>query len=148
MKTFTVSIAAALAALILWHATTIPRREIPAMNQVMKRSETAKETMWKLEDLFPGQDAWNEEYAKVKALVGEVAGFQGKLTDADAIARCFALEDEISMHTERLYVYANMRHHEDTAEPTYQALSDKSRKLSVEVSEALSFITPEILGLS
>lgn len=148
MKTFAVPIAAALAALSLFSATTIPRRDIPAMSQVLKRSEAAKETTWRLEDLFPSQDAWNDEYAKVRKLIGEIAGFQGKLKDAEAIARCFALDDEISLHTERLYVYANMHHHEDTAEPAYQALSDKSKKLSVEVSEALSFITPEILGLS
>ena len=67
---------------------------------------------------------------------------------AKMLKMCFALEDEISLHTERLYVYANMRHHEDTAEPTYQALSDKAKKLSVEVSEATSFITPEVLSLS
>ena len=40
-----------------------------------------------------------------------------------------------------------MKHHEDTAEAEFQALSEKSKKLSVEVSEALSFITPEILSL-
>jgi oligoendopeptidase F len=48
---------------------------------------------------------------------------------------------------ERLYVYANMKHHEDMADSTYQALSEKSKKLHVDVGEALSFITPEILAL-
>lgn len=124
------------------------RRSSNPMNQVPKRSETPQEHVWKLEDLFPNQAAWDAEYAKVKKLLGEVAGYQGKLKDAGAIARCFTLDDEISLHTERLYVYANMRHHEDTAEPAFQALSDKSKKLSVEVGEAASFITPEILSLS
>lgn len=118
------------------------------MSQVPKRSETPKESRWKLEDLYPNQAAWDAEYAKVKSMLGDVAAFQGKLKDADAIARCFELDDEISLLTERLYVYANMRHHEDTAEPKYQALSDKSKKLSVEVGEATSFVTPEILALS
>lgn len=124
------------------------RRSIDPMSQVPKRSETPKESRWKLEDLYPNQAAWDAEYAKVKSMLGDVAAFQGKLKDADAIARCFELDDEISLLTERLYVYANMRHHEDTAEPKYQALSDKSKKLSVEVGEATSFVTPEILALS
>ncbi|MBO9599504.1 MAG: oligoendopeptidase F [Cohnella sp.] len=118
------------------------------MSQVPKRSETPQEHRWKLEDIYPNQAAWDAEYGKVKKLLGEIASFQGKLKDAKAIDRCFTLDDEISLLTERLYVYSNMRHHEDTAEPTYQALSDKSKKLSVEVSEATSFITPEILSLS
>jgi oligoendopeptidase F len=41
-----------------------------------------------------------------------------------------------------------MKHHENMADPTYQALSDKAKKLSVEVNEATSFITPEVLSLS
>ncbi|MFC5703790.1 oligoendopeptidase F [Cohnella faecalis] len=118
------------------------------MSQVPKRSETPKEHRWVLEDLYANQAAWDAEYAKVKHLTKEIAGFQGKLKDAETIARCFALEDDLSLLAERLYVYANMSHHEDTAEPKFQALSEKSKKLSVEVNEALSFITPEILAFS
>ncbi len=122
-------------------------RRVP-MNQVMKRSEVPAEHRWRLEDLFADQAAWDKEYNEVKELLKKAAGFQGKLDNAQAIKDVFALEDEISLHSERLYVYANMRHHEDTAEPTYMALSEKSKKLSVETGEALSFITPEILSLS
>ncbi|WNQ09772.1 oligoendopeptidase F [Paenibacillus aurantius] len=118
------------------------------MNQVAKRSDVSKEHQWKLEDLFADQQAWDREYQEVKDLLKKVEPYQGKLNEPHAIKECFALEDEISVHTERLYVYANMKHHEDTAEPSFQALSEKSRKLSVEVSEALSFVTPEILSLS
>jgi len=150
-----VAIAAALAAI----ATIAPQnlqsifhwRDTMAMTTtaaVPKRADVPAEHQWKLEDLFPSQDAWNKEYEEVKSLLGNIADYQGKLTDAAALKGCFELEDEISLHTERLYVYANMRHHQDTADPTYQALSDKAKKLSVDVGEALSFITPEILSLS
>lgn len=118
------------------------------MNQVLKRSEVPAEYRWKLEDLFADQKAWEAEYEQVKKLLQDIAKYQGKLKDAQAIKQCFALEDEISLHTERLYVYAEMKHHEDMADSTYQALTAKGKKLSVEVGEALSFITPEILLLS
>ncbi|RAU99806.1 oligoendopeptidase F [Paenibacillus sp. YN15] len=118
------------------------------MSQVKKRSETAPEHHWKLEDMFPSQEAWDKEYQETKELLKKAEDFQGKLSTPAAIKVCFELEDKISLHTERLYVYANMKHHEDTAEPAYQALSEKSKKLSVEAGEALSFITPEILSLS
>jgi oligoendopeptidase F len=121
-------------------------RRIP-MTQLAKRSEVPVEQRWKLEDLFPDQKSWDQEYQATKALLKKVDDFQGKLDNASAIKACFALEDDISLHTERLYVYANMKHHEDTAEPEYQALSEKAKKLSVEASEAVSFVTPEILSL-
>jgi oligoendopeptidase F len=123
-----------------------PRRA--PMNQVLKRSEVPAEHRWKLEDLFADQAAWDKEFQTVKDEMKEVKEYRGKLSDPAAIKKVFELEDRISLHTERLYVYANMKHHEDTADPTYQALSDKSKKLSVEVGEATSFISPEILSLS
>ncbi|MDF2721769.1 MAG: oligopeptidase PepB, partial [Paenibacillus sp.] len=118
------------------------------MNELMKRSEVPAEHRWKLEDMFASQKAWDDEYEEIKKQLKEVGKFEGKLNDAAHIQQCFELEDDISLHIERLYVYANMRHHEDMAEPTYQALSEKAKKLNVEVGEALSFITPEILALS
>lgn len=122
-------------------------RRIP-MTQLAKRSEIPAEQRWKLEDLFPNQKAWDKEYQETKELLKKVGHFQGTLHEVSAIKAIFALEDELSIHTERLYVYANMKHHEDTAEAEFQALSEKSKKLSVEVGEALSFIVPEILSLS
>ncbi len=118
------------------------------MSQLPKRSEVPVEQRWKLEDLFENQQSWDKEYKQVNELVKEISLYEGKLTDAASIKTCFELEDKLSLHTERLYVYANMRHHEDMAAPTYMSLSDKAKKLSVQVGEATSFITPEILSLS
>lgn len=113
-----------------------------------KRSEVQTEHRWKLENLFPNQSAWDKEYSEVKQQLGKIKAYEGKLNEATAVKACFALEDEISLHSERLYVYANMKHHEDMADPTFQGLSDKAKKLSVEVGEATSFVTPEILSLT
>ena len=122
-------------------------RRIP-MNQLLKRNDVPVEQRWQLGDLFPDQTAWDKEYQEVKELLKKTDSFHGKLTESTSIKACFQLEDDVSLRTERLYVYANMKHHEDTTDATYQGLSEKSKKLSVEVNEALSFITPEILGLS
>jgi oligoendopeptidase F len=111
------------------------------------RTEVAPEHQWQLDHLFPNLGAWDAEYAQVKELVIDMIPFKGNLQEPGKLRACFELEDKISQLAERLYVYANMKHHEDTTEPTYQALSDKTKKLSVEVGEALSFITPEILAL-
>lgn len=118
------------------------------MSALPKRTEVPAEHRWNMESLFSSQEAWDKEYKEAANKLKEIGKFEGKLNNAESIKLCFELEDEISLHTERLYVYANMKHHEDMADPVYQALSDKAKKLSVEVSGALSFITPEILALS
>jgi len=117
------------------------------MIETPARKDVKTEHSWKLEDLFANQAAWDAEYQDVKSKLKRMAPFQGKLNNADAIGQCFELEDELSLHTERLYVYSNMKLHEDMANATYQALSEKARKLSVDVNETLSFISPEILSL-
>lgn len=118
------------------------------MTQLAKRSEIPTEQRWKLEDLFADQKAWDKEYQETKGLLKKVDSFHNTLHEATAIKAIFELEDQLAIHTERLYVYANMKHHEDTAEAEFQALSEKSKKFSVEVGEALSFIVPEILSLT
>ncbi|MFD0958565.1 oligoendopeptidase F [Paenibacillus chungangensis] len=118
------------------------------MSQLLKRSETDAAYRWKLEDIFLSQKQWDEEYDKVKSLMGKMAEYQGKLSDPMQLKACFEREDELSLHVERLYVFANMKHHEDMAEPGNQSLSEKARKLSVELGEALSFVTPEVLSLT
>ncbi|MNM12299.1 Oligoendopeptidase F, plasmid [compost metagenome] len=121
-------------------------RRIP-MEQLLKRSEVPAENRWKLEDMFANQQEWDRTYDETKKLIEEASKFQGKLTDAAALKECFELDDELSLKTERLYVYAHMRQDEDTADPVYQALSQKAKKLSVDAGEALSYVTPEILAL-
>ncbi len=138
-----------------WHpsltAAALPhimfdQRRLP-MSKIVKRADAPVENTWKLEDLFPDRKAWDQEYEEVKQLAKKAAQFQGKLNSAEEIGKCFKLEDELSLKTERVYVYAHLHHDEDTAEPTYQGLSQKAKKLGVEVGESLSFVTPEILAL-
>lgn len=134
-----------LTAAALPHITFDQRRL--SMSEIVKRADAPVENTWKLEDLFPNRKAWDQEYEEVKQLAKKAEQFQGKLNSAETIGNCFKLEDELSLKTERVYVYAHLHHDEDTAEPTYQGLSQKAKKLGVEVSESLSFVTPEILAL-
>ncbi|BCG58695.1 oligoendopeptidase F [Paenibacillus sp. URB8-2] len=117
------------------------------MEQLLKRNEVPVENRWKLEDMFASQQEWDKTYDQTKQLIEEASKFQGKLSTASALKECFELDDELSLKTERLYVYAHMRQDEDTANPVYQALSQKAKKLSVDAGEALSYVTPEILAL-
>ena len=119
-----------------------------SMSTVPKREEVAPEFQWTLEHIFESEKAWDQEYEQVKALIPQFAAFQGKLSSAAEINNCFELEDTLSISLERLYVYANMRLHQNMANTKYQALSEKARKINVVASEALSFVTPEILALT
>ncbi len=121
-------------------------RRIP-MDQLLKRSDVSKDNQWNLQDLFKDQSAWDQSYKEVQKKISKAADFQGELDTVQSVKECFVLDDEISSDVERLYVYAHMHLDEDTTNPTYQALTQKGKKLSVDAGEALSFVTPELLAL-
>lgn len=117
------------------------------MSTLPKRSEVNNENTWNLKDIYPDQAAWDKAYEQLKQDLKKASVFEGKLDSAKRIKQVFELEDSLGLAMERLFIYASLHHDEDTANPTYQALLEKSKKLSVEVGEALSFVTPEILSL-
>lgn len=113
-----------------------------------KRSEVNAVYTWAIEDLYPNDELWQKEYDKVKEMLPKVAEFQGRLgKSAELLLAFLQLQDEISKLMERVYVYANQKYHEDTANATYQDLSNRANALSVLVNSALSFATPEILTI-
>ncbi len=113
-----------------------------------KRSEVDKRYTWAIEDLYPSEDLWQKEFEKVKELLTQVIEYQGRLSKSgDILLGFLQLSDEINMLLERVYVYANQKYHEDTANSLYQDLSNRANALAVQVNSATAFATPEILSI-
>ncbi len=113
-----------------------------------KRSEVDQRFTWAIEDLYASDELWQKEYEKIKEILPKVSEYQGRLTKSGDILLGFLhLSDEVNQLLERVYVYANQKYHEDTASPVYQDLSNKANALSVQVSAAFAFATPEILTI-
>lgn len=113
-----------------------------------KRKDIPQEYHWKLSDIYKNEELWEADFRGVRERMGEIAAFRDKLGgSAGTLLACFRLRDELSITLGKLYVYAGMKSHEDTANSKYQALSNRISALSVEFSTAASFITPEILAV-
>ncbi len=117
-------------------------------NNLPKRSEVEVPYTWAIEDLYASDELWQKEYDKLKEMLPNAEEFKGRLgKSAELLLSFLQLCDEIGKLMERVYVYANQKYHEDTANAVYQDLSNKAAALSVQVSSALSFATPEILTI-
>ena len=113
-----------------------------------KRSEVDKKTTWAIEDLYLSDELWQEEFDKLSKMLAKVAEYRGKLSEsAKTLLDFVKLSDELQMMMERVYVYANQKYHEDTANSVYQDLADKSGVLVVQMDSAFSFAVPEILSI-
>ncbi len=113
-----------------------------------KRNEVEVLYTWAIEDLYVSDNLWQKEYDKLKEMLPKAEEFKGRLgKSAELLLSFLQLSDEIGRMMERVYVYANQKYHEDTANAVYQDLSNKAAALSVQVSSALAFATPEILTI-
>ena len=90
----------------------------------MKRQEQQVENTWRLEDIYENEDLFSQDAERLDARMDQFAGLQGTLKDgSEALLKVMQLYEEMNQIFEKLYVYANQRNHEDTANAKYQKMS-------------------------
>ena len=115
----------------------------------MKRIEQKVEDTWCLEDMFESDDFWEEEFGRLQRMIFQYEDFEGTLGEsADSLLEYLKFNDETNLLMERLYVYANMRYHQDMANSMYQEFAARAQKLMEEISGASAFAEPEILEIT
>lgn len=117
-------------------------------SKIPRRSEVSSEYKWKLEDIYTSADLWEDDYRKVKELASKLSEYKGSMNQSSTrLLECLNADAEMSRLFEKVYVYAQMKSHEDTADAFYQGLADRADSLGTLVSSANSFIVPEILEM-
>ena len=117
--------------------------------KIPQRSQVPVEYTWNTADIYPTDEAWEKEFAEVRAQIPVLAGYAGRLGEnAQTLWDYLTLCDKTVEKVTRLYQYASLRQDEDTRNGTYQALAGKGTSLWVELSSATAFDTPELLKLS
>jgi oligoendopeptidase F len=103
---------------------------------------------WNLADLYPSAEAWSADAAKVEADLPRIAACKGHLGEsAQRLKQCFELRSDVVKRYLRLAVYANELHAEDTGNQASLQLQQKVRVVGSKLSEATSFVNPEILAI-
>ncbi|WP_172418609.1 oligoendopeptidase F [Geobacillus subterraneus] len=112
------------------------------------RSEIPVEETWRLEDIFPTDEAWEQEFHQVKAMIPKLGEYKGRLGESpEVLYEALQYQDEVSMRLGKLYTYAHMRYDQDTTNSFYQGLDARAKSLYSEASSAMAFIVPEILAI-
>lgn len=117
-----------------------------ANKSIPTRDEVPVEHKWNLEDIFPNDEQWEEEFNQVGPVADQVKQYSGRLGEnAGTLLEAFKLRDDVSHRLERLYSYARMRKDEDNTNARYQAFEDRARGLWARVEEGSAFFNPELL---
>ena len=116
--------------------------------RIPKRNEISDQFKWKLEHIYETNELWESDYNKVKADTSNLLKYKGKLAEsAETLFEGLKANSEVARLFDKVYTYAHMRSHEDSARSLYQDFADRVDSLSVEVSSANSFMVPEILAI-
>ena len=118
-------------------------------NKIRERSEIPVEDTWAVEDLYPSDEAWEQELATLAADKVKAASFAGRLGESgETLYNYFANVEEVSQKVSRLANYAMRRADVDTRNATYQAMVGKFYANAVALNTARAFETPEIMALT
>ncbi len=112
----------------------------------MERSEVDRKYLWKVEDIFPSDEAWETAFKEVETML-DFNAFEGKLGDVSQYIAYNRRAEEVGRKIERVYLYAHMRHDEDSRVSKYTAMQSRAMSLYVRLSAALAFVEPELSAL-
>ncbi len=116
--------------------------------KVLTREEVPTELTWDLTSIFATDEAWEQEFAEVQAMLGQADRYKGKVAEgAKGLFETLQFSDQVGQRFGKLYVYSHLKHDQDTTNSKYQAMDSRVKSLGAKLSAALSFITPEILAL-
>lgn len=119
-----------------------------AVKKLATRTELPVHMTWDLAKIYPSDEEWHRDFAKVEEKIKPFSNFKGRLhTSAQVLAECLRTGDEMGRFVEKLFTYANQKSDEDKGNSTYQAMLDKITSLSYKVRAALSWIHPEIIAI-
>lgn len=133
------------------HPFALPEDETHSgqASAIPERGNIEERFKWRLEDIFPNVETWEETFKQAGEMTGGFTDFQGKLGEsAENLLGCLRLRDELGMTLSRLLAFAYMRRDENTAKTSSQALADRITALYAQAGAATAWIVPEILSLS
>ena len=116
---------------------------------IPERSAIPQPDTWNTADLYPSDQAWQEDFVRLQGLTTRLAEYEGRLGGSAAVLYGFlTLEQEAGELLVRLMDYAQRRSDEDTRVPEYQAMVGRITTQYVELSRSTAFEVPELLRLS
>lgn len=120
-----------------------------AEKRIPERSEIASENKWKLEDIYPSDEAFEKALSEAGSYPDKIKCFEGKLSEDGAeLLSYMKLDDEMTYKLTDLINYSNRKSDEDTRISLYSGYTDRVEMLLTLINRAASFAVPEILTIS
>jgi len=118
------------------------------INDIPERKDVDESNKWDLSPLFESDDDWDKLYSKIEKELPGYEDYRGKMESSlEAFRGTIEFDLEVSREFEKLYTYAHLKSDENKSEQFYLAMYQKAMSLYTRLSEASSFMTPEIQSM-
>ncbi|MBQ3061068.1 MAG: oligoendopeptidase F [Lachnospiraceae bacterium] len=117
-------------------------------DKLVCRNQVLPEDKWAIEDLYVSDELWQADYDYVEDSLEKIEEYKGKLgLGTDVFEEFIGLYKTVECCFEKVYVYANEKMHEDTANEKYQKMAGMAAGLESRLSTVAAFLEPEILSI-
>ena len=148
MKRYAPLLLAAACALAAGSGEAAGGQVVAPSGEVPERSAIPEQSRWDLEAIYPSFEAWEAAFAELEPRIEALAGYAGRLKEGPGTLLAFLKEDEaVTLELEKLYVYANMKSHEDLRLTKPMELAGRAERLMVRYGTATAFFSPELMTL-
>jgi oligoendopeptidase F len=116
--------------------------------QFPTRAEIPESDKWDLGKLFTETNKWNEDFAWIQQTYPSFTEWRNRVGEsAQMLADCLEFEKSLDLKIERAHNYASLQLAEDSANSEYLSRMGQLQNLLTKVSEAASFLVPEIQAI-
>ncbi len=103
---------------------------------------------WDLREIYPDTEAWEKALERILEGIEAIQAFRGSLgSSPQTLLQCLDQHFSVLKEMYRASSYASMRYHEDTRVGVTAGMEQRASLVATRLSEAASFIEPEILSL-
>ncbi|NLL37631.1 MAG: oligoendopeptidase F [Fretibacterium sp.] len=115
---------------------------------VPERESIPEKYRWDLEAIYPSSEDWERAYSGLLPKVDALTRHAGGLGSSSEALLSFLKEQEaVSLELGKLYVYANMKSHEDLRIASRQEAAARVEGLMTRFAAACAFFRPEVLEI-
>ena len=118
-------------------------------NVIRKREDIPVEDTWALEDIYPSDEAWEQELLTLDEDKAELESYAGRLAESGQTLYAYLNKmEQTNKKASSLGNYAMRRSDEDTRNSVYQAMTGRFMSIAVALDSACSFESPEIMAIA
>src|SRR3954469_13602800 len=117
-------------------------------SEIPTRADISETDKWDLTHLFTDVSKWQEDFAWLQGEYQKLEHWKGRAGEsAGTLAGLLEFEKALEEKMERVYHYASLQAAEDSTNNEYLARIGQVQNLLTRISEAATFVVPEILAI-